>query len=66
MTKAIILTEEEASVIRKALYLYLSASDKKNRQEASELAKKAFKIIADREYENPENESFKTLMLDIL
>jgi phosphoglycerate-specific signal transduction histidine kinase len=66
MTKAIILTEEEVNVIRKALYLYLSASDKKDRQQASELAKEAFKIIADKEYDNPKNNSFKTLMLDIL
>lgn len=66
MIKAVILTEEEANVIRKALYLYLSASDKKDRQEASKLAKKAFKIVANREYVNPENDSFKTLMLDTL
>ena len=66
MTKAIILTEEEATIIRKALYLYLSAGNKEARQEASQWAKDAFKIIADRDYKNPENESFKRLMLDIL
>jgi len=66
MTEAVILTKEEAVTIRKALYLYLSAGSKEERQEASTLAKKAFKIMTNRDYENPENESFKTLMLEIL
>lgn len=66
MTKVTILTEEETSIILKALYLYLSASDKKERQEASVMAKGAYEILKGEEYVNPENQSFKTLMLDIL
>lgn len=66
MIKATILTEKETSIILKALYLYLSASDKEDRQEASIIAKEGFKILKGSEYVNPENESFKTLMLDIL
>lgn len=66
MTKATILTEKETSIISKALYLYLSASNKKERQMASVIAKNAYKILRESEYVNPENESFKTLILDIL
>jgi hypothetical protein len=66
MIKGTILTEEETSTILKALYLYLSASDKKERQEASIIAKEAYEILKGSEYVNPENQSFKTLMLEIL
>lgn len=66
MTEAIILTEEEATTIRKALYLYLSAGSKEERQEASIMAKNAYKIMTNKEYVNPENNSFKQLILEIL
>lgn len=66
MTEAVILTKEEATIIRKALYLYLSAGSKEERYEASIIAKDAFKIMTNKEYVNPENESFKQLMLKIL
>tara|TARA_R110000868_G_scaffold179968_3_gene420438 strand:+ start:2887 stop:3087 length:201 start_codon:yes stop_codon:yes gene_type:complete len=66
MTKAVILTEEEATIIRKALYLYLSAGSKEERQEASYWAKDAYKIMTNNEYKNPKTNVIRRLMTEIL
>lgn len=66
MDNIIILTDEKSSIIRKALYAYLSAGNKEDRKEASKLAKEAYKVISGGDYVNPNNRKVRKTMMEML